>query len=318
MKNEVTPIKKARTPIRRKSKEFDRLWKPWAAAAGCSAVIATAIWGVGATRAHLRLTEAEAQIKKGFTALAAETIDPVRNELTTSPRGCTALMGSYFGAHRADRLEWAAQACITAGVETTDTYIGLAAAKELVGRDGEALQLLQQVTQKFTKSPDPLYRIAQILRRNKKEAEAADVLLKATEIAPDNNQLAMETMEQLSTLQRWSDARHLADKIKAVETDNPEVKLLIARALLKGGDAGGAQTVVAQARTLLEKKPEMKGALERAYGDVLNGGGNAQQPPLPPGKVAEGPQASAEASRGLASPPQPNGTQPQATLPKPF
>lgn len=284
-KPRITPI----TPARRKASDFDRLWKPWAAAAGGSALIATAIWGIEATRTHLRLTEAEAEIKKGFTALAAETIDPVRDALTSSARGCRALVDAYYGARRPDRLEWASQACITAGVETPEIYLGLAAARELTDRDNEALQLLQTAARKFDKSPDPLYRIAQILRRNKKDSDAADVLLKASERAPENNQLVMEAMEQLAIANRWNEARRMADKIKSVETDSPEIKLLIARALLKGGDPDGARAVVAQARTLMSKRPEIKAALEQVYGDVLNAGSGSAP-------------AASDASRGLASP----------------
>jgi tetratricopeptide (TPR) repeat protein len=212
--------------------DFDRRWKPWAIAAGGIAGIAITLWGVQATFVHLRLTEAEAQIKKNFTALASESLEPVRYELTSSVRGCQALVAAYFGAHKPERLEWAAQACITAGVETSDMYVGLAAARELVGQDGDALKILTQVAQKFDKSPDPLYRIAQIYRRNKKDAEATDLLVKAAELAPTNNQLSMETLEALSTANRWADARKYADRIKAVESDSPEVKLVIARALM--------------------------------------------------------------------------------------
>lgn len=268
--------------------DFNRRWKPWAIAAGSIAGIATTLWGVQATFVHLRLTEAEAQLKKNFAALASESLEPVRYELTSSVRGCQTLVAAYFGAHKADRLEWAAQACISAGIETSDMYVGLAAARELTGQDAEALKILTQVAQKFDKSPDPLYRIAQIYRRNKKDDEATAMLMKAAELAPTNNQLSMEALEALSAAKHWQEARKMADRIKAVESDSIEVKLVIARALLNGGDKEGAQTLVTQARALMEKKPEIKAAVEHAFQDVLQPTASGMSP-LPPGKIAEGP-----------------------------
>jgi tetratricopeptide (TPR) repeat protein len=270
-------------------------WKAWLTATGVVAVVAVAIWGAEWGRARLRLREAEALLGKGFATLAAERLEGVRSTIASSERGCKALIAAYLGAHQPERLEWASQACITAGIETTDTYIGLAAAKEIIGQDNDALRILEGVAKKFDKSPDPLYRIAQIYRRNKKTAEAADVLAKAADLAKDQPQLSMEAMEAYSEAQRWDSARKFADRIKGVSTDNPEVKLMISRAMLKGGDREGARALALEARKLMDAKPQLKQALEQAYSDVLN-----DTPGSPAGKLA-GPTAN-EARREPASP----------------
>ena len=297
-----TPRKTPSKPLPAKLSDFDRRWRPWAIGAGGIAAIATALWGVQATFVHLRLSEAEAQLKKNFAALASESLEPVRYELTSTLRGCQALVSAYYGSHRPERLEWAAQACITAGIETPDIYVGLAAARELAGQDADALKILDQISKKFEKSPDPLYRIAQIYRRNKKTSEAAEVLLKAAELAPSNNQLSMETLEMLSQEQRWSDARKIADRIKSVESDNPEVKLIIARALNHGGDTAGSQALVTQARALLDKRPELRSGIERGFPDLM--------------QAAAGAPPATEPSRAIASPPQ--GPKGPAAMPRTF
>jgi predicted Zn-dependent protease len=153
-------------------------------------------------------------------------------------------------------------------VETSDVYIGLAASRELTGRDGEALQILSQVTKKFDKSPDAFYRMAQIYHRAKDEPQATEATYQAA-LRAGNPQISMEALQFLSKQLRWADAMRIASLVKDTETEDPEVKLVIARALQNGGDKAGAQAVSNQARALLAKHPENKAKLEIAYGDIL-------------------------------------------------
>jgi hypothetical protein len=80
----------------------------------------------------------------------------------------------------------------------------------------------------------------------------------------------MEALEFLVANQDWVQARPLADRLKAAPTESAEVKLIIAKALLKGGDVGSAKIVTDQAKELLAKNPPKKSELELNYSDVLN------------------------------------------------
>ena len=238
-------------------------------AMGAAFVLVGMIYGAFLIQTHFVVKKAEAQLQKGFGALAAETLDSYRFRLRGQEKTCRTLISAYYQSRRLDRLEWAAQACLESGLEMPEAYLGLATVRELTGREGEALQLLSGVLGKFEKIPDIYYEIAQILRRNKRDNEAAAAYMKASERAPENNQFALETLQYLSSLQKWPEARLVADRLKNIQTDNPEVKLFVARALLKGGDRKAAEPLIASARELIEKKPESKAAFEKAYPDVL-------------------------------------------------
>lgn len=233
-------------------------------------MLALAIFGIQMGRAQYNLREAEGYLQKGFGTLAAETLEPVRFILVKSIRGCEALQGAYFGAQRPDRLEWAAQACIVKTGESASTYVALAAARELMGRDEEAMRILERVIQTFPKAPDPYFRVSQIFRRAKKDVDAAMALQKASELIPANNQVALDALQALSGVNRWEEARRIAERIKDVQTDMPEVKLVIARAMLKGGNAEGAKAQTEMARSMIEKKPENRDAIMQTFADVFN------------------------------------------------
>lgn len=215
------------------------------------------------------LTLAAEYTDKGFGALAAETIDPYRRRAVKDSRGCQVALGAYFVARQADRLEWAAQSCLNAKIEIIETYLGLAAAREFKGQDREALQLLAQSAAQFEKLPDFHYRMAQILRRLNQHAEATQTYLRTLERSPENNQIAMEALTYLSLQENWSEAGKIAARLKSVPTEDPEVKLVIARALMRSGDTPSAQTVVAEAKAILGRKPASAGSLDSAYADVF-------------------------------------------------
>jgi tetratricopeptide (TPR) repeat protein len=260
----------------------------WPAILGFTVLAGGAVWGVETLQEWRALKLADQQLQKGFGALAAETLTPYRKSLTKSEKGCQEMISAFFQARKTEVLEWASQACLEGGHEIPEAYIGIAAVREFTGRDQDALQVLNGVVGKFDKSPDIYYRMAQILRRLKRDNEAVVAYQKAVERAPQANQLVMDSLEYFSSLNRWSEARAMAEKIKDVQTDSPEVKLVIARALQRGGDKGAAESVVAAAKALLDKKPELKQAIEQNYNDVLNGG---QVAAVPNGMAGGGTQA---------------------------
>lgn len=232
-------------------------------------VIAGGCFAWGKIQQKRALTRAEAQLKKGFGTLAAETLDRYRHHLVKSADHCKELVTAYSAARRVDRLEWASEACIDNGIETLETYEGLASAADQLGRDGDAIQVLNAAAQKFPKSPDPWVNMAKIFQKNKDTARAGAALMKGIEVAGNDHQLELQGLEFFAGLNQWTEAKQLADRLKTVQTDNPEVKLLVASALNKGGDKAGAKAEVDQAETLLAKAtPEQKAALKKKYPDA--------------------------------------------------
>ena len=269
------PLARAKDSPMSKKNAFKKLktFKPSAAyAIGAATLlfISAGLWALTAIRAQLLLRDGEEQLKDGFAALAAESLDPVRTALIREKRGCAALVAAYTGAHRPERLEWAAQACMSSGIDSPEIEVGLAAARELAGHDEDALKILKNVALKFNKSAAPLYEAGQILRRDKKVAEAVGYLKRAADLEPSNSLYCLDALRALSEAQIWNEARRIAEQIKNVATNEPETRLIIATALLRGGDRDGAMAQATQAIQLLPSKDtDTRETLEQTYPEAL-------------------------------------------------
>lgn len=245
-------------------KTFGLIGLAGVACLGAAAWIGYTVWS------HRKLDLAEKQLQRGFGMLAADTIDSHRHSFI-SKKGCPILIGAYHQARQVDRLEWTAQACLNAGIQTPEIVLGLAAVREMTGRDQEALQVLGNGLSKFDKSPDLYYAIAKIFRRNKQDKEAIVAYQKAIERSQQDPSLSLEAMAYFTSIQHWDEAKVIATNLRTAKTDNPEVKLLIARTLIHGNtDPALVKPLVDEAQELISKKPEMKEPLQHAYSDVLN------------------------------------------------
>ncbi len=233
-------------------------------------VLAGVYWEARTILIAHEMKVAQDELQKGFGALAAERLDSYRDSLIRRDDGCKELLTAYYQTRKFDRLEWASQACIEAKHEIPEDYLALAAVREETSREPEAIQILAQAAQKFDKVPDFYYRLGQIFQKEKKDQQAAVAYSRAVERAPANNQMAFDVLQYFSKTGHWNEARPLADRLKNVKTDDPEVKLVLARALMHGGDIGSAQAQADEAKKLLEKNPAAREALEQAYGDVLH------------------------------------------------
>ncbi|MGZ3689116.1 MAG: tetratricopeptide repeat protein [Bdellovibrionota bacterium] len=263
--------------------------------------------------AYLTYRTADSQLKKGFGALAAETVQPYRWILTRFETGCNVVLNAYFSAHLSEKLEWASQACMDHGFEGPGTYVGIAASYEFRGRDDEALRVLTQVASKFEHSPDLYYRAYTILRRNQKPDLAIASLMKATERAPNNPEMTFEAVRYLADLERWKDARPLADRLKGIKTENPEAKLILARVFQKSGDMETARTLTRDGASLVT--PELRAAVEKNYGELFKatavnpadfiGRGLASSAPagMAPGTAQAQPPGTAAPGSGIMAPP---------------
>jgi tetratricopeptide (TPR) repeat protein len=237
-------------------------------------------WSVSLIRAKLALRRADSAMKQGFGAIAAEEIDPFRQDVIHLDGGCQLLVASYYNSRRLERLEWSVQSCLRAGKESPDIYMGLAGHRELTGREEEAFKILESAAKKYDAIPDFYQRMGTMLLRNKNQEAAATMLLKAAERTEGTNQSLVDTLQLLISLKKWPQAKLLADRVKSSPTKGAGIKLLIARALKEGGDQTGAQVFIDQAKELLaSESPENKKALETEYFDLLGIVINGQLPP---------------------------------------
>jgi tetratricopeptide (TPR) repeat protein len=208
-------------------------------------------------------------ISKGYGALALETIEPVKMKVLKKTDGCGLLIDTYATAKAPLQLEWASEACIELGKETPEAFLGLASSFEMRGQDGIALQALQLGIQKFERNADLYFHTAQLFKRNKNLAETTKYYVAAIERAPQNPNMVVEALQFFLETNQNQASHAIAKNLRSAEITNPEIKLLIARGLKRGGDEAGAKTLVQEALNLLNSDPNRKAALQEAYKDVM-------------------------------------------------
>ncbi len=231
---------------------------------------------------NFRLGQAEVLMGRGFHALAAENLDGLRNGLTGTDRGCKALVNAYFGARNTVRLEWASEACIENGIQPPDVIVGLANAWEQTGKVEAAVQLLQGASEKFKEAPDFEHRLGVIYNGQKKTDLAIKSFMEAHRRAPTLTKLALDYLVFFAQNNRWTEASIVADSLKDAQTEDPEVKLLIARAFQQTGRAEASRAQVEVAKTLLDKAPNKKDALLKNFADLFQ----VTAPPAAPARPA--------------------------------
>ncbi|MBI2712441.1 MAG: hypothetical protein HYX41_06255 [Bdellovibrio sp.] len=232
----------------------------------------------------IAMGKARTALDGGFPAVAANDLEKNRSDVVRRKDGCRLLMDTYYASRKADLLEWAAQACLASGQESPEAYLALAVSSELRGGDADALRILDAGTKKFEKTPGLYLKIAQILARNKNFDDAGNFYNQAVDKAPDNQNIALEAMQFFSQIGKDDAAKTLAGKLKGAKTDNPEIKLLLARALKRGGDVDGAKALIAEANTMMASNAQLKGRLEKIYEDVFKEGKGSGKPRVPASK----------------------------------
>ncbi len=221
------------------------------------------------------VSKADEESKKGFWALAYDRLEPYRKQLTSNEKDCNLLLNTFANAKKGERLEWAAQACLESKIETFGVYLSIAIAHELQGHDQDAVRILNEVSAKFDKEPTALLRMANIFIRNKDEPKAAEAMLQAANRTEDP-QVRLDTIPPLLRQKRVAEALKLAIPLREIPTENPEVRLIVARALIAGHEPSGGVKQINEARFLMMKlSPERKAQLENDYADVLKSGGKA-------------------------------------------
>lgn len=211
---------------------------------------------------------AQAAFEKGYNTLASEVLEHHRKWMTKSADDCKLLVNIYYSARNPGALAWAAESCLTNGIDLPETNMALAFSRDMGGRTQEAVQILGSVVDKYKDIPDVFYRMAQMLVRLGNNDAAAVAYSQALERAKDNAAMFVEALDFMATQKMWDAAKPIAMKIKDTEIDNPAIKLLIARVLVNSGERESAKPLIASSKTLLEKSPN-RAQIEKAFADIL-------------------------------------------------
>lgn len=227
-------------------------------------------WALPKWKALNALESAAPDLQKGYGALAAEKLDGHRELLVTIEGGCAALIGAYYQSRNVLRLEWASQACLSAGKVSSDAYIGLAASRELTGRDAEAIPILKEGIKHFEKSGAIYYRLGLLYAKNKATDLATQSLVTAATLSPENTQMNFETLQYLVAQALWKEALPFAEKLRTVKTDNPEIKLILAEVFRNNSDVNMTVVTKQEALELLSKLPEKEQQFLRSkYSELM-------------------------------------------------
>jgi hypothetical protein len=207
--------------------------------------------------------------------------------MTESADGCRFLVEVYASTHIVDRLQWAAEACLHGGQQIPEAYAGWAAAREMIGQDGDAIRILTDGKRAFPLSPIIPLQLARIYRRNGTNGEAGVEYGNAVVAAPDNAQIAHEAMVYYFLQNRLQDALEMARRFNRTSADKTaEMVLMAARVQLKAGDRAGSRETARLAEPLLAGRADAQ-AVRLLYDDVYKGeeprGTRPPNVPPPPG-----------------------------------
>lgn len=243
----------------------------WLVVALCFGIVST-LGYVGAR--HFTIKRAAERLQVGLPTIAFESLRPYRWTMYYSADNCRLLATSAFQARKSSELNYIAEACMEAKIQIPEIYLTLAGMREWEGRDQEAAQILSQAARTFEKVGEVHLNFASMARKLKQEGVAVQEALKAAEVAGQNSQLQLEALQFLILGSHWKEAKPVADQLRSVATEEPAVKLLLARVYAKNQDETLKQALVNEATSLLAKsqaKPEQKEAIKRAFADVLGG-----------------------------------------------
>ncbi|MGZ3688362.1 MAG: tetratricopeptide repeat protein [Bdellovibrionota bacterium] len=242
-----------------------------AAALGLLGAVVAAVYLVPSYRASRAMGDAKYQLTNGFPVVAAETLEEFRSTYVTRSHDCQVLISAYYQARKAERLGWATEACLFNHHESLEAYLGMAASREMMGREPEAVTILKQVASKFDETPAVYFTLAQLLRRMGRKSEAVDAYRDAVRRSRDSSTAAVELVQLLTELGRFGEASEAATALKSAPVEGAEARMIVARALLKGGDRVYAKIFADGAMSAVASDPALKAQIQKDYADVLKG-----------------------------------------------
>ncbi|HTL11754.1 MAG TPA: hypothetical protein VL588_04665 [Bdellovibrionota bacterium] len=250
---------------------------------GAFALGAVTFWAFDQVLAHRAVVRAQQDLRRGFASLAADRIDSHRYALTDSDEGCKTLTQAYTGAHRADRLEWSAQACLDGHHEVPEVFLGQAAAREWLGDEQGATELYERGGTRFSSNADFPWAVARIRARAHDKNGAVASYAEAVRRAPGDPRLLGDALTYLVRARAWAQAKDAAEKVAALSDMDCTAGLLLQAAHVLNATGGGdmARGLVERAAPRLDASGTVeKDRLVTQYGGLLSAFGRmpASQP----------------------------------------
>ncbi len=215
---------------------FTRQTKKWSIIAAAFAVLLGIRAEYVLWRANQFMTE------KGFTTLAAEMIYPYRHLYVYREKGCRVMLIAFFESRNSERTDWAAQACLAAGVEIPEAFIALAGVREGSGRQEEAISIYRGALQKFPKDTSLKFKAGRLFAKANLYDEAEKNLVMAAQEVPQNLSVQIDTLFYLVQRKSWAAARGGADRIRLINQSVPtQVTVVMAEAYLNSPDTASAE-----------------------------------------------------------------------------
>ncbi len=186
---------------------------------------------------HLKqAVEAHRLMTQGFGALAMDVIDSSRADFVARPQGCALLVKIYELAFRLDRLQWAAEACQAAGVDSSEVDQARGMVFAAHENWDQAKIAYEMAAYKF-KNPEGFVKLSEYhLSRNNPE-EAIRALTTGLLNLPGDELLSYQLLKTYYDLKRYEEAAQvaLAAKFLYTSTRFSEVTVMIEISLQKSG-----------------------------------------------------------------------------------
>lgn len=228
-------------------------------------------WGAHVLYSYWLVTRADQEIQAGYGALASERLEPYREQVTTTERGCSAYLRSNFLTHRMERLQWGSESCLNHKIDNPEIIVAQSAAKEAAGEAQEAVTLLVEAAPRFKDTPLLYMRLFSMMKTAKNLQGMRYAMLKAVDQAPTDPKVLWAALQFFTSQEKWEDAKQMASRLKDLPTANfPDAKFLEARAFLKGGDTGTANALAEQGRTLIATKPELQEQYKKQFPEFFD------------------------------------------------
>ena len=214
------------------------------------------------------LARAQAAEKKGFFALAADLLEPHRAHLARSVEGCRALILDNSKAGDWVRLESVSEHCLDNQIELEEAYEGLAASLEQKGNLADALKVLEGGQTKFPTASMKRNLIRLAIKAGDSNRPIA-LYFDLISMAPKDSQLLIEAIQYFARIEKWGEAKMVAQNLEGVESKDPAVFLLLARVMrqVKDEKAAGDLRTTAE-RLMAQLSAEQRDKIRQAYRDV--------------------------------------------------
>lgn len=239
----------------------------FSAALVCLAGIA---WGWGEFQFRRSVKEGTQYLAQGYGHLAWTTLRPHRDRLLSETKYCPVFINSALESESWSDVAWAAEACRSGGFEGLDPELAMAIASEKQKLPDRAAVWAERAMRRSPKDLRPYIFLSRLLREKAPE-ESLKWLLQATQLNPNDAQLALDAANALASRGDWAAARQFADRLVNEQTQDPAVKLLIARILLNSGDKPRARAVRQVAEEWMKRLPQDQyQRLRNEYVDVFH------------------------------------------------